>query len=34
MNLELKKALVFADLVNGLFEFKVHCYLRLPHWAA
>ena len=28
------KALVFADLVNGLFEFKVHCYLRLPHRAA
>ena len=28
------KALVLTDLVNGLFEFKIHECLRLPPWAA
>ena len=28
------KALVFADLINGLFEFKIHVCLRLPRVAA
>ncbi len=28
------KALVLADLVNGLFEFKIHVCLRLPRVTA
>jgi hypothetical protein len=28
------QALVFADLINGLFEFKIHLCLRLPPRAA